>query len=111
MIACDCSRDWSDEPGPVLFTEAFRRAAAVHKCCECKSTIAKGETYEDASGLWDGQWAHYRTCLPCAAIRKDYMPGGWAYGYLAQDIMDCLGFDYRTVPDAEEAFERECGAA
>jgi hypothetical protein len=79
--------------------EDWRKAHKPHVCCECRETIEPGETYEDVRGVWDGRWCSYRTCAPCARIRKEYCRWGWEYGMLAEHIEECLGFDYREVPE------------
>ncbi|MFA5053175.1 MAG: hypothetical protein WC565_03915 [Parcubacteria group bacterium] len=99
MISCDCSTD--DGERPSICRIEWRKARKPHKCCECGDTIAKGQRYEHVSGLWDGNWDRHDTCATCVAIRERYCPHGWIYGSLAEQIEECLDFDYREVPDAE----------
>jgi len=101
VIACDCSADASDDSAAVS-SEAWRKAKKQHDCCECGAAIHRGERYEYVTGLWDGSWNAYKTCAACVRIRKWYCPGGWRHGHLAEQIEDCVGFDYRTVPEDEE---------
>lgn len=56
---------------PECFTETWRVARKEHRCCECHSPIPRGIRYQYCSGVWDGEPADYKTCQPCAEIRKD----------------------------------------
>jgi hypothetical protein len=78
------------------------KIAGDGSCCECGDTIEPGQRYEYNSGIWDGRASEHKTCLPCVAIRDRYCPGGYIYGDLVVQIMDCLEFDYRFVPGEEE---------
>ncbi len=97
MITCDCSCD-VDCP-PSVATTTWRKARKQHTCCECGDPIKPGDRYEYVSGCWDGRWDDHHTCKTCVAIRERYCPHGWCYGELAQQIEECLGFDYRRVPE------------
>lgn len=88
---CDCSIECYDEPS--VYRETVRRARKAWRCCECGEVIASGEQYQEATGVWDGQWSTYRTCLPCAAMRRDLSAYGWCFGELGVAVSECLGFD------------------
>lgn len=64
-MSCDCE-------APSAFFEKTRIARKAHRCCECKRTIAKGEPYEYASGIWEDGALSFKTCAQCAAMRKDF---------------------------------------
>jgi hypothetical protein len=100
MIDCDCS--CNDYDAPSCVREVIRRARRPHTCCECGDTIEPGQRYEYVSGVWDGHPDWHHTCLVCVAIREHYCPHGWLIGGLAEQIEECLGFDYREVPDEED---------
>lgn len=76
--------------GPTCFTSARPRARKRHRCCECCGVIEPGEVYEQDSGIWDGEPERFRTCLPCAELRRRYSDSlkadgdhdGVAYTYL-----------------------------
>lgn len=55
---------------PSAFWESTPRARKEHTCCECLSTIAIGETYHLAKGVWDGEFQIYRTCEICHQVRN-----------------------------------------
>jgi hypothetical protein len=96
-ISCDCSsRDFESNR---CQSYAIRKARKQHECCECQAPIRPGMQYEDAHGIdaYGGAW-QFRTCLPCMHIREHYCPHGWIWGCLAEQIEECIGFDYRTVP-------------
>ncbi len=59
-----------DEP-PRVWSELTPKARREHTCCECKGTIAKGETYHLFKGCWDGDWATFKTCADCEQIRDE----------------------------------------
>ena len=50
---------------PAVYESRTVVAAKEHRCYECGSVIAKGEKYEYAKGLYDGDWQDYHTCLAC----------------------------------------------
>lgn len=100
MIECDCSVD-IDEYSAVCL-ERIVTARKQHECCECGEPIRPGERHEVAESLFDGRWSRFRTCAPCLAIRERYCPHGWEWGHLAEDIEDCIGFDYREVPEDDD---------
>jgi hypothetical protein len=93
--ACDCS--WDDGDYPTFCREEMPTARRVYKCCECGKKIVPGQKYHKVVGVWDGDFRTFRTCLPCKSIRDDYCPGS-AFGYLREDISNCLDFDYTKVP-------------
>ena len=101
-ISCDCSVDVDCEGRAWCSVVKIRKSRKTHKCEECGDPIVPGQRYEYASGIWDGRPDSHRTCLTCVAIRDRYCPGGYYYGELAQQIEDCLGFDYREVPVGDE---------
>lgn len=72
--------------GPSCSYITTRRARKDHRCTECRQPIAKGVTYEYASGIWDGRPDSFKTCLPCAEIRNHFACGGWIYGQLWSDL-------------------------
>ena len=106
-MECSCSCDYYDgdfEPivsigdGPKLVT-----ARKQYRCCECYDIIAPGDLYE----VWRyiNREAHkpfgsFRTCAPCAAIRRDF-GCSWGGG-LVDEVYDCLGFDYRFPVEDDE---------
>ncbi|MCJ7796358.1 MAG: hypothetical protein MUQ56_06270 [Thermoleophilia bacterium] len=97
MNSCCCSVD-VDNDAPAFSRITDRRARKPHVCCECHEEIAVGDIYEDASGLWDGDFSRYKTCAICVLIREDLCPCGYYYGDLRETIMKCLGFDYVGDP-------------
>jgi hypothetical protein len=85
MCDCDCS-------GPDVYDCTAQKARKPHRCSECWRTIAKGESYERHSGLWDGSWETFRWCQHCSAACK----------VLTEEIEDfcfCFGSLYEAVSD------------
>lgn len=50
--------------------ETFPSARKEYVCCECGSTIDIGEKHQCFTGLLDGVWVTFRTCIPCSKIRN-----------------------------------------
>ena len=99
-ISCDCSCD--HDYCPEFFAESFPVARKGHKCCECGEEINPGQKYSKETGKWEGEFRTYKTCMPCYRIRERYCPNGYIYGNLAEQLFNCLGFDYRYEVDEEE---------
>lgn len=95
---CDCSVD--HDAMPRVQDSTIRRARKPHTCVECGRTIAPGERYEVYSGIGhDGDPFRDSTCLGCYRIRERWCAGGWFRGGVAEQVQECLGFDYRDDPD------------
>ena len=102
--SCSCDIDYDGDyvpwigGGPKMVT-----ARKQWRCCECGATIVPGELYETATGInRDSRhpYWHFRTCAPCAAIRRDF-GCSWGGG-LVDEVYDCLGFDYRFPVEDDE---------
>lgn len=91
VIECVCLD--VDDSGPEVFSKTWRKARKDHRCCECGETIRPGQTYEYVKGLWDGSWDDFKTCAPCAKIRRDMFTCGYTYGFLKDDLSDHLGLE------------------
>jgi hypothetical protein len=100
LIQCDCSVD-DYEPATVC-TVRDVRARKQHWCGECGRVIEKGETYEYVRGLWEGDWSTHKTCLGCKRVRQHLCSSGWRYGGLAEQVAECVGFDYTADPEDDE---------
>ena len=100
-MTCDCSADVDELPR--CSNEATRTARKKHDCIECGDTIGPGEGYMHEWGIdSEGCPYCYRTCLPCHRIRTHYCPWGWYWGGLAEQLEDCIGFNYVTGPDPDQ---------
>ena len=78
-----------------------KHARKTYHCCECGETIKIGQPYRCDSGIWDGDWRIYRTCVPCARMRDDLCYCGYIYGELGEAITNCFGFSPYEVPEEE----------
>jgi len=107
LLSCDCS--CSDYDAPAVYQSRMVLARKPHGCCECNRTIEPGERYEVVRGLWDGQWSGYTTCLGCVRIRQHFCSSGWLHGDLAEQVSDCLGFNYVLDDDDDEDEDDDCG--
>jgi hypothetical protein len=104
-ISCDCSQD-VDEPAK-FYQQEWRTAKKQHKCVECLDPILPGQRYEYVTMLYDGLWDHFKTCLGCYRIRMHWCPSGWYFGMVAEHVEECIGFDYRYLPDDDEEEDDE----
>lgn len=89
MFECVCIYH-GDGSEPEFISERIVTAKKKHCCHECGCIINPGEKYEYVAGVWDGDFDVWKTCLPCATIRKDFMECGWIYGELWQDLYEQL---------------------
>lgn len=96
---CGC-----DDP-PDVYRETVRRARKPHRCCECSRTIAAGERYQYASGVWDGRGDAFKTCIRCAALRRAVVEVDEACPVFGDLIGGALPYFYRW------AYSREHKAA
>lgn len=94
-LGCSCVCSYDYDPADV-YSEKIRKARKKHTCCECGEDIHTGEKYEDVSGLWEGHWESFKTCLPCLRIRRDVCCSSWLFGELREVIQETFGFDYVT---------------
>lgn len=100
---CNCSCDIDSCDMPKVVRAKIRTARKSHVCEECGGVIPKGKRYEYVRGLWDSDWSTHRTCLACVRIRTRYCPTCFAHGGVAHMIEECLGFDYRCIPEDDDA--------
>ena len=77
------------EPGE-LVTGAIVKARKEHRCVECGETISPGSQYERVTGLWDGEFATFKTCLTCRNVRNSLFVCEYNHGTLWQDIRDAF---------------------
>lgn len=80
-----CIGNLSEGEPPELCGTLIVRARKPQTCCECTDPIHPGEQYEAVSGKWDGEWASFKTCLPCKEIRETFCCEGWTFGHLWTD--------------------------
>lgn len=77
---CSCVYMNTDDLGAVFLEELTPIARKQHICFECGRTIQKGEKYELARGLWDGNFLTFKTCLDCLSVRQEFFCAGYIYG-------------------------------
>jgi hypothetical protein len=77
-----------DADGWKVFRSETRRAAKEHGCYECARTIAKGESYEFATGLIDDHWFTMHTCAQCVELKRwlTKVCNGYLFGGVWEDI-------------------------
>lgn len=59
----------SDFVMPEFIRESYPRARKGHQCDECRSAICVGERYRYVAGMWDGEFAVFKICDGCEALR------------------------------------------
>ena len=83
---------YCDYNPPAVYGSETRRARKDYRCSECRRTIAKGESHEVHTGLWDGHWDTFRWCAHCAAawevVRSISDCDCFLFGDLWQGILD-----------------------
>ena len=71
-MGCSC-----DSTGAAFETTSIRRARKQHRCCECGEPIEPGDTYQIVEGMWEGDFATFKTCERCVELWKILMDAGW----------------------------------
>jgi hypothetical protein len=91
---------------PKIINQTKRKARKPHKCCECWTTIEKGEVYQCIEGLWD-DFHTYRMCLDCDELWNSaqsrlsyYYDDGIEFGRLFEHVLDT-----ENLPDVEKAVD------
>ncbi len=87
-----------ESDGPALFNQSMRTARKHYECCECGSAIGPGDRHEHTTGLWDGEWATYRTCRICAAVRRDFC-ASYIFGQLWEAMQETHGLGYDSIDE------------
>jgi hypothetical protein len=102
MSDCGCFylADEEDCDNPRIVTSRLVIAGKKHVCCECGEAINPGTQHEYTSGIWEGGWGHFRTCIGCYRVRENYCCS-WEFGKVAEQLEYELGFDYRRVEQEE----------
>lgn len=95
MYQCICI-DADNGPASGTFRSKVVKGRKDYRCCECSRPLPKGTIHHADTGLWDGGWDTYRTCMLCAQVRKDFMECGYTYGELWMELREALmdGEDY-----------------
>lgn len=55
---------------PEAFSSRQRKARKIHKCCECREEIKKGDNYQYSSGVWDRETLDFKQCMNCHEIMQ-----------------------------------------
>lgn len=78
-----------------LLSRTQPTAHKEHMCCECRQIIKPGQKYERDATVFEGDFAVYKTCIPCLNVRHSMLPCGFYYGSLWDDIHQeyCHGHD------------------
>ena len=83
----ECSCVYVDVDSSADFSlDKIQKARKLHVCCECGKTIEIGEKYELCSGMWDGCFSIYKTCLDCLDIRHSFFCDGWYYSEIMESL-------------------------
>ena len=89
MFNCICSSDYE---APEFYNSKIVKAGEHIICCECDGDINPGDLYEHVTGMWDGRWSTFKTCLICVRIREDiYDPKcGFMHGGLRLAVRQAM---------------------
>jgi hypothetical protein len=86
---CSCINYGSEDLSqPEFFREKMVKAKKQHKCGECGATIEPGEKYENAVGVWDGEFSTHKTCSICCEVRNELFCGSYGFGEVWQEIRE-----------------------
>lgn len=99
MMECSCNISMNDGECAEFASEKIVTARKTHLCCECRKKIQPGEKYEYVSGVWEGRFEHYKTCLDCVSMRKSFFHI-WVYTDVWESFkneMDCCAWQ---VPES-----------
>ena len=83
---CSCSISTSYEGSESSWGVQTRKAAKVHRCCECRTTITKGEKYFYHTVFGDGTIGNYKMCSACNSILESFFTSGWMFGFVLEDL-------------------------
>ena len=92
IISCDCSID-CDEVSELDHAE-MRKARKWHTCGECRRDIEPGEKYEVYTIYREREFSSHKTCLGCKRIREHLCKYGWIFGGVAEQVVECVGYNY-----------------
>lgn len=87
-----CFIDVDIDTSASFASERVVKARKAHKCCECGAPIAIGNKYEYVSGLWEGAFSQYKTCLACKEIRDRFFCT-WYYGMIWDTFLSDYAMD------------------
>ena len=102
---CKHSQDEQDEYEGVFshFPEK-RRAAKEHRCGECKTIIAKGQSYiyQAGKGIDDRRPWDFKMCLKCDELWTKFREEreDTNHIHLRNEFCDCLGFLFEQIKEA-----------
>lgn len=112
-MGCYCDY-YSGEPPRFSVTKESVVARKQHECCECEEPIVVGEKHQTCSGLWDGGFRTYRTCLHCAALRNEADADDWsegiAFGQLACWYMGVIQHEVELMDEEDRSRQAASGS-
>ncbi len=73
--------DYGDLETPEFFNTTQPTAVKVHKCCECSDPIEPGDSYERTVGVWDNEFATFKTCSSCQEVSSWAKTSGYYIGF------------------------------
>jgi hypothetical protein len=98
-MECSCTINVDHDGGPSFHNENIQTARKKHRCYECLKDILPGEKYEYVSGVWDGDFMVYKTCLDCKSIRDTFFDS-WFYTQVWENFQDEFGYHDSVVPES-----------
>lgn len=100
-MECNCSilvdLDYHPEANGFYRTKIIK-ARKTHICSECKREINPKERYEIISGVYDGVFEEYKTCMDCVSL-KDSFFGSYYFTRIWEDFKENMEDCYWQVPE------------
>jgi hypothetical protein len=100
-MECTCSisvdLDYCTEDNGFYKTKIIK-ARKIHICSECKREINPKERYEFISGVYDGVFTEYKTCMDCVSL-KDSFFGSYYFTRIWEDFIENMDDCDWRVPE------------
>jgi len=94
MSSCELDFETGDCDQVAMYSAKIVKGRKDYKCAECGDHIPNGTPHESASGLSDGEWWNYRTCLACKEIRDEFTKNGFIFG----SLWEAMNEDCQEMP-------------
>ena len=97
---CSCQIDtgYDADSNPGFVHERMRKARKTHKCSECHRVIAINEIYVYVTGVWDGEFSSFKTCVDCASLRNEFF-SSYIFEHVWEDFKEYVSECDGNIPE------------